>query len=678
MRRVILERPFTAGMVTDQPAHLIGPQHSSFAQDGVSTSGLFAQRKGWVYDGALAVVADRLVAVRRDKFILADVTRTIVGDDDGDLFIHNSAAVGTQIFDGAVSYLPRCMYRDEQIWCAQDGVSPLRRYGGAGVVPAITDASGLYVSSGSGYTNVIFATAPESGLYLRDTGIPLLWFRLLSATTATATVEHMLATSAAVSGTISLSLTGMAWPGVSVYQTGVTAFSGGVLTGHGTKWVDEAAVTTDDAIMLDLDNGRYEVAAQIDATPANTDLGNTHLSGAVATTTTYRILRRCPFKDAAVHKGSLWGAGVAQYPNRVYFGPPDWNLSTYPGDVGRGYPAPATSSTVSNADELLLEFVDVPSVTDGDHIIAILESPNPLLVLKRNSVYGVFGTYPSFSVDMIVDGIGCIDIRSAHSYDEGQFWAGESGIFWYSGGRITDLTAGRINREWRALARDFGYTPDDFCSLWLASGHLWVHMRTQYGAVSRTFLCDLRDGSWQSEITNIAPRYGYTARIPGEREKALIVQDSHQGRVIDVAPCLNGLGRAKDGDGVAPRLQARTSSALGRANGIEGMTRLADLDIHANIYDDAAAATRVDASLISSYLTVDDGGGEGSRETTKALTSLVSNRIDRVKRYPSRANRRGRLHQVSLDAVATGTDNAFTKVEIAQIVASFRDGRGRA
>lgn len=391
-----------------------------------------------------------------------------------------------------------------------------------------------------------------------------------------------------------------------------------------------------------------------------------------ATKSAYQVLAPMPFKDAAAHKESLWGTGVAQYPNRVYVGPPGWNLSFPPGFE---LPFDPTDDTTSpNANDFLMEYRDVPSPFDGDPNVAILTSPNPLLVLKRHAVYGIYGQPGlGLTTDLIADGVGCIDIRSAQSFDEGQFFASEQGIMWYVGGQLRDLTAGKINREWRALVRDFDYGTSDYCSIGLASGHLVVHITTGGGVTQRTYLCDLRDQSWQSRITNVRPRYMFTSRIAGEKEKLLAVQDTNQGRVLDLAPMIDGSGIAKDGDGDSPRLQAHTTSALGQANGIDGLTRLIDLDVHANVYDaGAAGSTQMAVSVVSG------GGVQNEADSTKTLTKINSDAVDRIDRKPYRVARDGRFHQVRLDVDTLGTNTAATKVEIAQVVATVRDARRRA
>lgn len=687
MRHVSLKRPFTRGIITDAPAHDLGPQHTPFAQDGHSPQGVFKQRGGWAYDGTTADVADNLTSVYRNEFVLADVTRTLTGDDDGDLFIHNASASGTALFTGSVEYLPRAVYRDELLWCAQDGLTPLRRYSGAGFGSALsyTGTVSIAILESRVTGTLVLASDPGSGSYCMpapstsDLG-PRRWYRALESSTSFVTLENVRPASASISlvaaGGTRFEGMGYTWPAVSIYDAGTASFtdSSGTIDGFGTVWsTGDLTINTGDAngpdAFLLLPSGNslvYSIGSVVD----DTELGGGGGNGADVAKSNYAITRRCPFKDVAAHKGSLWGTGVAPYPARVYVGPVGWDIAGPPGEPPPYDPAREMSSP--NANDFLMDFVDVPSPFDGDPNVAILSSPNPLLVLKRGAVYGIYGSYPNFSVDLIADGIGCIDIRSAQSYDEGQFWAGENGIYWYTGGRIIDLTQGRINREWRDLTRDFDYGTSDYCTLSVSQGYLIVHITTAAGTIQRTYLCDLRDQSWQSRISNFTPRYMFTSRIDGEQEKLLAVSDARQGRVIDFAPALNGEGTAKDDAGSAPRLQAWTPEGIDGTD-MDDDSRFIDMSINANVYDaGAAGSTSATVTVVTQDALTEDAPANLS------LDDLDSDTTDRIDRHYYRSvNQRGRRHQVRIAVDTLGTDTAATKVEIHQIDATFRGTRNR-
>ena len=681
MKRVVLSAPFTQGMITDVPDHQIGPQNSSFAQDGYSPSGVWRQRAGWAYDGSTADVVNNLVSVYRAKFALSDETRTMTIDDDGVVYIHAAAGVGTAVGDPAAgTILFRCVYGDQLVGCYQDGTTPIILYSGANIgtddvttagsvanTATITASVGTWLagSTSGAYKRLLASTAADYS--------PTVWARILERNSSSSlTIEGV---KFSTTGTNAGDVSGVGWtyPCVNVYNAGTGSFNtvSDVFTGVGTKWTTagvRALVSDDDALLGIKSTGAatahriFEVATETELNLGDVSQSDTNIN--------YAILRRCPFKDAAAHKESLWGAGVAQYPSRVYVGPPGWNPALPP-----GFEVPYDTDILTeseNVNDFLLNYSDVPSSIDSDHIVAILSTPNPLLVLKRNSVYAVTGDYFGRSIDLIADGIGCIDIRSAWSYDEGQFWAGENGIFWYSNGSITDLTRGKINREWRALTRDFNYTTD-YCTLFVSSGHLIVHITTSAGTVQRTFMCDLRDQSWQCRLTNVAPRFAFTSRIAGEKEKAFWVSDARQGRVMDFAPALDGSGTADDDAGTAPRMKAYTTSAIAQSGGIDGLTRLVDLHVNANVYDaGAAASTQLEVSVVSG------GGTSNQANSTKTLDTINSDTVDRIDRHTRRVARRGRFHQVQFDVDTTGTDTAATKVEIHSIIARVKELRGNA
>jgi hypothetical protein len=429
VRRVTLKRPFSGGMVTDVPAHELGPTFSPFAQDGFSPNGVFRQRWGWAYDGTTADVADNLVGVFRNKFILSDVTRTATVDDDGTIFVHNASSSGTALITGSqsYSYLPRCVYRDQVVFCATDGVTSAKFWSGANTaVRSYATGTPTFTSRRSDIsgTNTFATTTPVPGeyVYFRNAGgaaPPIVSARVLEATSDdSVTIEDAMSSATIGADAVSVAAYGSSIPCVSVYSAGTASISGSTATGFGTKWStgDWGTVTTTDGfVAVPTTGGTFEVAAIETVTDDDT---MTVFANVWSSRQPYHITRRCPFKDAQSHKGSLWGTGVAQYPNRVYVSPPNWNPAYPPGlsipvDVGSYF-------GTENINDLFLDFIDVPSSTDGDDNIAILASPNPLLVLKRNAVYGVFGSYPTFSVDLVADGVGCIDISSSLSYDEGQ------------------------------------------------------------------------------------------------------------------------------------------------------------------------------------------------------------------------------------------------------------------
>lgn len=674
LSRVTLDRPFTAGMVTDLPAHKLGPQNSVFAQDLIAPNGVAVQRHGWSYDGTTADVAANLTAVYRNKFLLADVTRTLTGGPTGILYIHNSAAAGTQLGNSpSVQRLPRCVYQDQLIWCAQDGTTPLVRYSGAPTQTITSTGSFATTANRATETGGTFASTPSSGYFFRGVFDGSAEIRIIEGTsTSSVTLENVLFTTVVNTGGASADAIGRTACCVNVYSAGTLTSTSSTATGLGTKWSTFGVATGsfNDNILI-MPPGADAAIGSVNGTVTETSLGGNFTPITTATSTPYAVLRACPFTDAEAHKGSFWGTGVAQYPNRVYVGPPGWDLASPPGFE---YPwDPHNSNTSSNANDFLMDYVDVPSPYDGDVNVAILSSPNPLLVLKRKSVHGVFGSWPTFSQDKIADGVGCIDIRSAISGPNGQFWAGEDDIYAYVAGQIVPLTEGRISREWKSLTADFSFTSTDYCAIGENNGHLFVSLVTGGGATSRCYVFDMRAQAWMSRFTNHKARYFFSSSVDGESNELYWVGDNDQGRVMKSSGCIDLTGVAKDGDGDSPRLQAWTPEGLDGTGSLDDETRMLDLSVVHNVYDAGAAGSTVLATSVVSGASLTDNAS-----ATKTLDDINSDTTDRVDRTRFReVNSKGRIQQVRFDADTLGTNSAATKVEIHELSATFRNRRSR-
>ena len=705
VRRVRIVNPFRDGMVTDFPAFGIGERNSTFAQDLVAPEGVSRQRKGWeyvdsggvstplvfdvsVFDGADVFTGDAQVAatnlngIFRNKFILSGFTRTVVTGANGNAYVHRTADSGIAVATVATAALPRCVYNDELIICSQDGTTGIKRYSGALFNTDTVVTATRYVAgrSTAEATTGLYAAQIIPGSYVplsQTTGTnrgPLSSVRVLeNINTTTLSLEGVKATlTTAPSSSSGATGSGTAFPCVNVYSAGTGTFTANTFVGSGTKWSGGGwgTVTSSDALLALRPTGTTN--AHLIASVTNATTLALTATDKTDTDINYAILRGCPFKDAAAHKGSFWGTGVAQYPNNVYVGPPGWNLSFPPGFVLPYDPTVLPGST--NANDFLMDSIAVPSAYDGDLNVAILASPNPLLVLKRSAAYGIFGSFPNFSVNKIADGMGCIDIRSAISGPSGQFWAGEDGIYAYVGGRIIDLTDGKINREWRALTRSFDYGVLDYCTIGEVYDHLLVSIVTSSGATNRCYVYDLRNKAWISRFTNHKARAFFSAPVSGERREAYWVGDSQQGRIMRSSTTLNAAGIAKDADATSPRMQAWTGEGLDADGIVDSDSRMLDLSVSTNVFDvGAAGATKLGVSVVTG------GSLEAEASATKTLPDISSDTVNAVDRTRYRTvNTKGRRHQVRVDVNTLGTDDPDTKVEIHEIDVTFRGRRDRS
>ena len=732
MRQIVVARPFAGGYRSDVPSYALDSNECAYSQDLIYPNGIAQQRYGWLFDGTTADVAANLVGVSRSRYPSVGSTITTTSDTAGNVYIHNASASGTAVWTNPTSagttWIPRCMYNGETIYCAQDGVTPLLRYAGSPY-----SYSAAWPSGGSGNWNFPAGTSEARGAggipasFPTDVGrgsfltaqfvtaagtasaYPFICCSVLSRNSSSSvtldSVRNATASSppASSASTVFITPFGVAWPGVSVWDTGTAVSNSGTVWSFSGADLSASGVTTSDAL-------GYLIADSL--LVVNPTPGSAHFCGTISTASlatspqtlstygapsssitnaTYRIARRLPFKDATVHKNSLWGTGVKQYPNRVYVGPPLWNIGLPPGAVEPF--DPTVNDQFADLDEFLVQPIDVPSRYDTDPVTAVLSTPGPLLVLKGASVYGIFGAYPSYEQTLLANGSGCIDLRSAFTVDGVAYWAGRDGIFTYAGSQIINLTQGRVQREWQALMR--GYVDGtSYVSAAVVSGHLVVSAGGLDGAATgsaktgpdasaptqRTFIYDLNAKLWASRLSNMDARNMATVRVPGEVNSIFAVSDDHQGRVIDLTPAVTGtkctdrvaqtLAAAApvDDAGTGPRMQAWTSSSLAAANGVDGEARFADLAVTTNLVDSAGTPTAaIDVS------TSHGGGLDDQASTVVAQGTITGDSVDRVDRKKFRVNQTGRLHQVRIDMDVTPTTT--TKTQIPEITATFRDSR---
>jgi hypothetical protein len=687
-RETLIDAPFTGGIATDLEYFQLAPQQTVAAQDLIAPNGIATQRHGWTYDGTTAEHgANILAGVARNGFVLSGQTRTITTDfSTSPVMIHNAAGAGTAIFTSGVSgvtYIPRCIYRDELIICAQDGIHPLLRYSGTGAASSSVNPANLSVTAGKAILTTsagTFNAATTAGAFVgvgmaaaTASPAPRQWFRVLERNSSTSLTLEGVRTASGFTGfaDIAESAVGFTWPAVSVYSAGTVTVAAGTATGTGTKWLAFAASGTavefgGDALLTLPPSGTNAQVGSVDSVVSDVSL-NVQL--AAITDTPYAYLRRCPFKDAAAHRGSLWGTGVNQYPDRVYVFPPGWNASLPPGYTEPYDPVAATAGTSANANDFLASYVDVPSPYDGDSNIAILPSAGPLLVLKRYSVYGVFGSYPSFQVSLIPggQGAGCDDIRSAISVPEGQFWAGQLGVYTYRNGQVVELTHGRINREWRARFRSG--VQNIVCGV--VANHLLVRA-VGVGTDDVTYVYDLVRNAWVSKFSNLQVNYTWRSKVGTEQERLLAVAPAGV-RICDLGPAFdvaNTAGVTIDANSGGPRMQATTGPALAQAAGIDGEAKMLDVVADVNLYDSSAPASTLSFSVTHS------GGLENTAQRTKTLGTITADTLNLPKRALFRdVNRSGRLHSLSMDM----TLNAATakRAEIPEVTITWRDVRSQ-
>ena len=714
MKQTVIARPFAGGYKSDAPDYALNPNECAYAQDVIAPLGIARQRWGWEYD-AESVSAAALHGVWRASYPIPSTKSTVASDVSGYIYKVNYGSSPTTLWNNPLSsgsqWVPRCVYNGDLILCAQDGFTPLIRYagsslaigsgwgGGLGVgwsmAAGSSVANGTFISAGaekSSFFNSLFpgVANPTMSLHVLE--------EVVGMTSTALSLDGVRNAGASTSGTGTMASNyvgpiGFAFPAVSVYSSGtLTACTSGSTsyTFSGTSFpsVNNIAPASDALLVVNTTAGSPHMMVDVVSASGTSITGGT--SDKTLANTMYHLQRRLPFKDATVHKNSLWGCGVSEYPNRVYVGAPGWNLGIPPGAIDPF--DPINAHTLTDISDFQMGTIDVPSPLDGDPVVAVLSTGGPLLVLKGSAVYGVFGTYPSFEQTLLANGAGCVDLRSAVSSDGIAYWAGRDGIYSYAGaGQVQNLTGGKIQREWQALMR--GYVTDSYVSAGVVAGFLVVSVggldsgstgSARIGPDSanpseRTFIYDLRQQVWTGRMSNFTVRAMQTARVANENPALFAASDDHLGDILDATPVVTGTkctirdsqkfdsADPTDAGGTGPELTAWSSASLAQSVGIEGEARMLDLAIHTNLYDASTPTTQLE------YWTRQGDGLNEANDSETAAETITADTTDRVDRTKRRVNRTGRLHQLKVQQVITDSSNQ--KSEIPEVVVSFRDNR---
>jgi hypothetical protein len=762
VRSKVVFRPGAGGLITDPPTTMVKPESLVYAVDAIFTRGVLQQRWGYSYEstgGKPSGDTSRPYGIWRAKFSRAGVTCTVLSSTAatvGGIWLEQGASTGKLLYaNPAISqYVPRCLYRDELIFCNNNGTSPILRYSGSSELYSALPAGTVYnflqnqssiVSSLVTGSSASALAAQESAYHVVTLGNGAVKTQVRAAkgaTNSTHTLEdtiHLLLPPSGVSG-----ITG--WPDEALTPVASRAFPCIETNSDGSIQVAATTVSTDTAYavtgygtdfsVVNTQNGTallyYDTAAtkwkmrQFEAvtTLTSATLGKSRGTGvtAYAGTTTIsaaRFVNPPTWTDCTVHKGSLWGTGVLQYPTRVYVAPPDWNPAMPPGAT---YPYDASAELwASSPSNWLLDFIDVPSRADSDPVVAVLSSPGPLLVLKKSSVYAIHGTFPNFDLALLASGVGCLSRTSAVTIDGTPYWAGKQGVFTYRGGQIVNLTKDKIGREWQGLTNGW-QDGTSYCTIGVVSGHLVVSIRDLYttafstGATAlamtgpdvapparRTFVFDLQLGEWISRMSNCSPLAMHSSRVAGEVDGLLCSSNETDstGKVIDFAPCFSGIRAVSRTGGTVnsayandpavdynateqPRFEAWTPEGLGGIAGVDGEARLVDASVVASVYNSAAPAGPGLLIQVAPYgglrpehdPTVYTANWPTTSVTLGTIPTVANQEVTRT-RY--RVGLSGRTHQMRFKASGQSLSTTVGhRIQVHEAVLNFRDSRPRS
>lgn len=411
-----------------------------------------------------------------------------------------SAGTVPMIGGTGIAVLPREVYKGEVLWCSQDGETPIYRFAGApansitvssagtGTVTYYQGTSfvlgtgtlfttqarvGTYIGLGAfpGYSRMVVATDDDThisvdGVFPITTGVP-----------APPTAPTPLASGMSWGSTSPsrLGVLGLCIPVQTLGQASITTGLGTTVSGFGTLWNTANTPPGQGRPRAGIDyigiRGTYDRITGISAVTNDFTL----TIGAAPVTDyanrPYLIYRPAMGRECRYHQGRLYITGVAWDDTGVYYLPVNSPLGAFSN--------PDTGATITSdfaVSQTLLKF-DVPIAGAQGKNIALLSTPQGLLVLRSDNAYLVMGDPPTQQVIEVAHGAGCVDLRSAcvGNRGEGAFWAGSNGIYRYVGGRVIDLTEGRRNREWRQKMQTF-----------MAD--------TVYGTTTATISCGVLDG----------------------------------------------------------------------------------------------------------------------------------------------------------------------------------------
>jgi len=685
MRRVTIPLPGAGGMVTDAAPHMLSLSHAQLIRDGVLDQSLLKERRGWVRVKAGPGV--ELAGVSYARFDLANTTRLLghtgrvplaaaiasgvhIYDLDADAILHTSGDRFSPI------YYPRCVYNDELIYCARTGLAPLRRYsGGDGSVNGATAATiaageGQLVATAGSFSATALGQFVSWAPVRPGVGLaawPRIHFRVAKAATTAVTAEGL---RSSVGFTVSPGVVSSAWayPAVPLPSDGTASSDGSTITGYGTTFTT-ASQSFGGAIILQPEGLRAEhlgypttgVTATSIPSILGTNLGSTKMA--------FTLTSRLPFTDAQVHRGSLWGCGNYYYPNRVYVGPPGWRLGLPPGfsepfDIG-------DEPKSFDPSEFTMFPIDVPAPGDDDPVVGLLPTDGPLLVLKRDSVHRIDGSYPVFSQRQVARGVGCIGLDAIVPADRGgPFWADRNGVYSFAGGQVQDLTSERIGRRWRQITIDQGWSD---VTMAVADDKLIVSARNPTGTnaatESATFHYDINRKVWLGELTNVYPARTWW---DAANDRLLsTVAYSTQGEVLDYATMYRDSRtvNANDFSGGGPTLHYQSGSAvLASRTGIDTEAILAEMSFELLRHSPGLSSGNNVGITIRST-----GGVEqpSFQETVTPATTNTSLEDPAVQRVDVTVNAHGRQHSVEIRRTSDG--NPDLELGIGQITLDVID-----
>lgn len=700
----------TGGINADSPPWSVGATQAQWMRDVVIHEGLATQRRGW--ENYLGPVADSvgnpiglgLYFVSPTGLVSTVVSTYRASDNNYGIYSQNQVTPSWSpiLYPTAAitpKYVPRAQYRDEILLCDQNGVYPMLRFLGkigdainalTVGIPANSSVITPAISGGSSIGGAGLVAPPawssvnaDYGAFLHpyvDREVPSLRVTKQSANDFTVAGIQFVTGASSAGSLGTLQMWGTTWPCVSVADDGFVsqpAIPQSQMNGTGTTFTGGfwGSVFVGAGMLMPMsDSLRVKQTSKwtqhaITSVVSATALAIRPLVGTpIGQNVSYEIMRRSPFRDVEVHQECLWGTGVKQHPNRVYYSTRGWDMQTPP----RLTPPWNGVTDFFEPNAGMLDYVEMGGDGSGDRVMALLSSDGPLLILTEQSCYGAYGKWPVFEKQMIASGAGCIDTRSAVGVSSyGQFWAGEVGIYGYRSGKVTDLTAGRINNYWRRLMRRFEESTGSYVVCGVARNHLIVSAKVTAGDEADelvTLGCNLGTGAW-TELSNMAA-VGMHAPALWDGDEKLLAALSGRKQIIDIAPAINMDGGAKDADGVEPQLSIVSGSGHAGQGDPDGEWRLTEVRIGGVVTD--SPVDTGDRTSLTVTVRSDGAVTQGTSVDTNTGVLNSSTSTD-IRRERIRVGNSGRTHAVTIATANTSANNQ--KIAVAEVGMNVRKRR---
>lgn len=113
-------------------------------------------------------------------------------------------------------------------------------------------------------------------------------------------------------------------------------------------------------------------------------------------------------------------------------------------------------------------------------IKAITSTLSSLLVLKERETWAVFGQSEETFTPKMLESDGCIDGATVQPFAGGAIWAGRTGILFFDGSRVQNLTQNNLGKAYHDIIKTFDNTTYHAWSM-LARGHYFLFIENCTG-----------------------------------------------------------------------------------------------------------------------------------------------------------------------------------------------------